>query len=410
MDEQKNGRQEKMLNKTDRVILSVTCYGHFLCHFNMLVFPAILLPLSGLLQLSMADTLNLAFFMYLLMGLSAPFWGYAADKVGAMPLLAIFYVGAGVSGLMAALFIDSPGALKLALAGIGLFSGIYHPAGLGWIACCVTRTSTGMAYNGMFGNLGLALGPVLSGVINYLFGPAAVYIGLALLNFFGLFLLMRARGTTGNMVHVGQKKNKGASWSGFVILLAAMMLGGIVYRGATVTLPALFQVRGVGILDWLSGLSQMPLSANVVATGITSLLYLVGMLGQYFGGRVGERFDLRWSYFCFHLLTIPAALIMGLLTDIPLVVVAIFHSFFLLGMQPIENTLVARLTPPEMHSSAYGMKFVLTFGVGAVAVTIVRHVEQVSGIRYVFPALGLISILLVAVIGVLVSRVPGQRS
>ena len=72
---QKNGRQEKMLNKTDRVILSVTCYGHFLCHFNMLVFPAILLPLSGLLHMSMADTLNLAFFMYLLMGLSAPLWG-----------------------------------------------------------------------------------------------------------------------------------------------------------------------------------------------------------------------------------------------------------------------------------------------------------------------------------------------
>ena len=409
MDEQKNSGSKRMLNKTDRIILSVTCYGHFLCHFNMLVFPAILLPLSGLLHMSMADTLDLAFLMYLLMGLSAPLWGYGADKIGAMPLLALFYAGAGLSGLMAALFIDSPAALKLALAGIGLFSGIYHPAGLGWIACCVTRTSTGMAYNGMFGNLGLALGPVLAGLVNYLFGPAAVYVGLALLNFSGLFLLMRARGTTRNMVHVGRKKSSGASWSGFVILLAAMMLGGIVYRGATVTLPALFQVRGVGIFAWLSALFQVPLSANVVATAITSLLYLVGMLGQYFGGRVGERYDLRWSYCCFHLLTIPAALIMGLLSDIPLVVVAIFHSFFLLGMQPIENTLVARLTPPELHSSAYGMKFVLTFGVGAVAVTIVRHVEQGLGMEYVFPALGMISILLVAVIGLLISRVPGQR-
>ncbi|HHB75210.1 MAG TPA: MFS transporter [Desulfobulbus sp.] len=403
-------KKNTILTRTDRLILSVTCYGHFLCHFNMLVFPAILLPLSGLLQMSMADTLNLAFFMYLLMGLSAPFWGYIADKIGAMPLLALFYVGAGCSGLMAAFFIDSPVALKLALAGIGLFSGIYHPAGLGWIACCVTKTSTGMAYNGMFGNLGLALGPVLAGLVNYLFGPAAVYIGLAMLNFFGLFLLVRAGGETRRVAHVVREKSNEASWSGFAILLVAMMLGGIVYRGATVTLPALFQVRGVGIFNWLSGVLRFPLSANVVATGITSFLYFIGMLGQYFGGRVGERFDLRWSYFCFHLLTIPAALVMGLLSDIPLVVLAIYHSFFLLGMQPIENTLVARLTPPAMHSSAYGMKFVLTFGVGAVAVQIVRHVEQVWGIQYVFPALGLISILLVSVIGVLIYKVPRQYS
>jgi len=404
------GQQKIILTNADRVILSVTCYGHFLCHFNMLVFPAILLPLSGLLQMSMADTLNLAFFMYLLMGLSAPFWGYIADKIGAMPLLALFYVGAGCSGLMAAVFIDSPVALKLALAGIGLFSGIYHPAGLGWIACCVTKTSTGMAYNGMFGNLGLALGPVLAGLVNYLFGPAAVYMGLATLNFFGLLLLARAGGATRQGAHVVREKSNGASWSGFAILLVAMMLGGIVYRGATVTLPSLFQVRGVSIFNWLSGLLPFPISANVVATGITSFLYLIGMLGQYFGGRAGERFDLRWSYFCFHLLTIPAALIMGLLADIPLVVLAIYHSFFLLGMQPIENTLVARLTPPAMHSSAYGMKFVLTFGVGAVAVQIVRHVEQVWGIRYVFPALGLISMLLVLVIGVLIYKVPRQYS
>ena len=96
------GQQKNILTNADRVILSVTCYGHFLCHFNMLVFPAILLPLSGLLQMSMADTLNLAFFMYLLMGLSAPLWGYMADKIGAIPLLALFYIGAGCSGLMAA--------------------------------------------------------------------------------------------------------------------------------------------------------------------------------------------------------------------------------------------------------------------------------------------------------------------
>jgi MFS family permease len=402
--------EKNTFDSIDTAILSVTCYGHFLCHFNMLVFPAILLPLSARLGFNLAQTLDLAFFMYLLMGLSAPFWGYCADRIGARPLLALFYIGAGGSGFLTCLFIDNPDILRWTLAGIGLFSGIYHPAGLGWIACCVSRTSAGMAYNGMFGNLGLALGPVLAGLINYVSGPAAVYAGLGLLNFFGLVLLLKAA-----KIHARHKKSDsrqadGASWSGFAILLVAMMLGGIVYRGATVTLPALFEVRGAGIFHWIVTVLPNTVSANVVATAITSSLYLVGMLGQYFGGRVGERFELRSSYFCFHLLTIPAALVMGVLTDLPLVAVATFHSFFLLGMQPIENTLVARLTPPSMHGSAYGMKFVLTFGVGALAVQIVRLVELRLGIEYVFPVLGMVSVLLVCVIGLLLHRVGPLRS
>ena len=50
--------------------------------------------------------------------------------------------------------------------------------------------------------------------------------------------------------------------------------------------------------------------------------------------------------------------------------------FFLLGMQPLENTLVAGLTPVRMRSSAYGMKFILTFGVGAVSVKLIKIVEN----------------------------------
>ncbi len=399
------------MNANDRSILSVTCYGHFLSHFNMLVFPAILLPLSARLEMGMADTLELALYMYLLMGISALPWGYLADKIGARPLLALFYAGAGSCGFAAALSIDSPGGLKWALAGIGLFSGIYHPAGLGWIACCVSKTSTGMAYNGMFGNLGLALGPVLAGLTNYFWGPQAVYIGLGLLNLFGLFLLLKVNSHSVHQeIPSGNGREDGASWSSFGILLVAMMLGGIVYRGATVTLPALFELRGTGVYASLTRLFSTNLSANVVATGLTSCLYLVGMLGQYVGGRAGERFDLRWSYLVFHVLTIPAALLIGLVSDMSLIMVATFHSFFLLGMQPIENTLVARLTPSGMHGSAYGMKFVLTFGVGAVAVQIVRLVEQKYGLSAVFPVLGLVSIGLVLVIVLLIRKVPPLRS
>ncbi len=381
----------------------------------MLVFPAVLLPLSAYLKLDMVATLDLAFWMYLLFGLTALPWGMLADRIGPRPLLALFYVGAGSCGLAAAMLVDSPLGLKIALAGIGLFSGIYHPAGLGWIACCVSKTSTGMAYNGMFGNLGLAMGPLLAGLANWLWGIQAVYICLALLNFCGLFSLLRVKEEACAVAKKVSAAKDTACWKGFAVLLICMMLGGVVYRGTTVTLPALFELKGSGIFTWVSetlkGFSgNVTISGNVVATAITSCLYLIGMLGQYMGGRAGERFELRSAYLFFHLMTLPPAFMIGMTMESPLVLLATFHSFFLLGMQPIENTLVARLTPPSLRSSAYGMKFVLTFGVGALAVKMIRIVENNWGLDAVFPVLGIVSLALVASIGVLILTTPKMRA
>ncbi len=399
------------MNARDRSILTVTCYGHFLSHFNMLVFPAILLPLSGRLGLGMAETLDLAFWMYLLFGLTALPWGILADRLGAGPMLALFHLGAGICGVAAAMNLDSPAGFRLSLAGIGFFSGIYHPAGLGWIACCVSRTSAGMAYNGMFGNLGLAAGPLLAGGVNWLLGARAVYLCLALLNLAGLLFLTRIRVSSRA---AGREKKGEAAASvrrGFAVLLVCMMLGGIVYRGATVTMPALFELRGTGIhAAFLRLFAGAHISKNVVATGLASGLYLIGMLGQYAGGRAGERFDLRMGYLVFHLMTLPAAFLVGRAFDLPLVLLVTLHSFFLLGMQPVENTLVARLTPPSLHSSAYGMKFVLTFGVGALAVKLIKGVEGAWGIAAVFPALGCVSLLLVGAVCVLIRLTPPMKS
>ena len=149
------------LSIRERRILMVTCYGHFLSHFNMLAFPAILLPLASRLEMPMAGVLGLSFWMYMLFGLTALPWGLVADRWKASPLMILFFSGSGVCGLIAAVTMDYPVALSISLAGIGLFSGIYHPAGLGLISKEIRRVSVGMGYNGMFGNLGLATAPLL---------------------------------------------------------------------------------------------------------------------------------------------------------------------------------------------------------------------------------------------------------
>lgn len=392
------------MNSRERRILLTTCYGHFMSHFNMLVFPALVLPLAGQLKMDMAYVLDLSFWMYCLFGVTALPWGMIADRWGAKPLFLIYYLGAGLSGLAASFFIDNPAGLSIALAALGLFSGIYHPIGLGMISKEIKRVSLGMGYNGMFGNLGLATAPLLTGLLNWFWGPQAAYLALGALNLLGVGLMFILPPIGDHRSDIKESDEDNGLLGAFLILLVAMMLGGIVYRGATVILPAYFELKNQGIFLWFSSMTGVGLSKNLVATSVTSFIYIVGMLGQYTGGRVAERFDLRICYLVFHALTIPAAALMAVAVDLPLVALAMIYFFFLLGMQPIENTLVAKFTPRKFHHSAFGSKFVLTFGVGALAVKMITVIKTTLGIETVFYALAIISIVLVGVILMLIRK------
>ena len=82
--------------------------------------------------------------------------------------------------------------------------------------------------------------------------------------------------------------------------------------------------------------------------------------------------------------------------------VLLIYFFFLLGMQPVENTLLANMTPKKFHSTAFGAKFILTFGVGALAVRMVGEIEKSYGIEPVFLALAGFSAALVVAVLVLI--------
>lgn len=373
-------------------------------HFNMLVFPAVVLPLAGRLNLDMAQVLGLSFWMYLLFGLTALPWGLVADRFGAKALMFLFFLGAGLSALSAAYWIDSPARFSLALTGMGLFAGLYHPIGLGLISKGIERMSMALGYHGMCGNVGLASAPLLAGVFNSLWGPRAVYLALGILNLMGMGLMWVLSFAEPR----GEKESDAERGNGlleaFLILLMAMMLAGIAYRGSTVVLPAYFELKNLGIHQALSHLWGGNISGNLVATTITSLIFLLGILGQYTGGRVAERYDPRISYLAFHAVSMVAAFLMAMAQDVPLVALAMIYFFFLLGMQPIENTLVARFTPERFHHSAYGTKFVLTFGVGALAVKMVGGIQTTWGIESTFTALGIVSLALVAVAVLLIQR------
>ncbi len=397
-----NEINSKRFTSEEKNILINMTFGHFLSHFNMLVFPPLVIPLTIYLKMDIKNVLSLSFYMYLLFGLSALPWGVVGDRLGAKKLMFLFFIGSGVCAILAGNFIDHPFLFSLFLGGVGFFSGIYHPIGLGIISKGISRMSFALGINGMFGNLGLATAPLVAGIVNFFFGIKMVFIFLGGINFLGALLLGILNFNEPISIHLRNDNNPSNNTNSllypFIILCICMMLGGIVYRGNTVILPAYFELKNQHFLELLKNLNFSFLTSNVSATLTTSFVFMLGMTGQFIGGMFAERYDPRYGYLLFHSMTIFLALIIAHVANIPLIVTSVLYFFFLLGMQPMENTLVARLTPTKMRHSGYGTKFILTFGVGSISVYAVGFIKKIFGISSVYYFFSACSFVLVLTI------------
>ncbi|AFM23578.1 MFS transporter [Desulfomonile tiedjei] len=379
------------MNSNEMKVLIIACFGHFVCHYNITVFPALVVPLAERLHWSVGQVVELSFLQFLLFGLGALPWGMLGDRFGARPLIVLMLLGCAFSSLVAAFTIESPGIFYLALGGIGLFSGIYHPVGMGMISLTMGRVNLAMAYNAIFGGLGMVVAPILTGGMNYFWGPRSAYVFVGILNFTGL-AVMALLGSVENRPSGKQdiESAEGLKLE-FGIMLAAMTFAGIVTTGSTVILPAFLELKSSDLTSMISHIVPFSTSANLTATAIASMVYLVGIGGQFAGGITGDRYEPKWVYFGFYFACIPLALFMAYTQGPTLAVLSGVYFFFLLGTQSVENTVTASLTPKSLRHSAFGLKYILYFGVGAFSVKLVSFVSTSWGIEAVFVSLGLIT-------------------
>lgn len=377
------------MKSNETKVLVIACFGHFICHYNITVFPALVVPLAEQLHWSVGQVVELSFLQFLLFGLGALPWGMLGDRFGARPLIILMLLGCAFSSLIAAFSIEIPGVLYLALGGIGLFSGIYHPVGMGMISLTMGRVNLAMAYNAIFGGLGMVLAPILTGGMNYFWGPRAAYVFLGILNFTGLVVMALLGPVETRTTGKQDIQSADGLRLEFGIMLAAMTFAGIVTTGSTVILPAFLELKSSELTSMASHIFPFTTSANLTATAVASLVYLVGIVGQFAGGIAGDRYEPKLVYFVFYFACIPLAFFIAYSQGPTLAVLAGVYFFFLLGSQSVENTVTASLTPKSLRHSAFGLKYILYFGIGAFAVKLVSFISTTWGIEAVFVSLGL---------------------
>ncbi len=360
------------------------------------MFPTLAVAFAHETGVAFEQVISWSFLGYLLFGLGALPFGFLGDKVGARPLIVTGIAGMGVFAIAAGE--SSHGtALTFCLAGMGLFASIYHPVGMSLISRTVARRGRALAINGIFGNIAIALTPIITATLCDRLGWRGAYsvVGYgacALAVFCGFFKIDEDQ-TVDQPTLPESTGRRDRSIHLFVVLLVASALAGISYRGNTILQPAYFDQR-----------------VSAMGFGLTtSVVYLFGIGGQYLGGMLADRHDLRWLYFGFHAISLPALLGMAALSGMPLVGMAMIFVFFSLGMQPIENSLVAHVTPVRWRSTAYGAKFVLTFGVGSFAVWLVEWADNQHDLAFAILCLAGVVALLLTTIAVFLSMSWGSE-
>lgn len=389
-------------------MLGLTSAAHALVHLYELAFPAIALSMKDSFGWTLAEALRISFCMYLLFGLGALPMGILTDRFGARRMLVVCLLGSGV-GALAVASSQSRVALGLSLAWTGLAASIYHPAGMSLLSGS-RRRGKALGLNGVFGNLGSALGPFAGGLLAYAFGWRTAYallggLGIAI-GIVALALRFEAGAARPAVVAVPAARADLArrDLSRFAVLCAAMLLAGFSYRGLSVILPAAMESRTHFLAVWLQGLPFSATSGldSLAATLLASAAYTIGMFGQWFGGHVADRFDLRRAYLMFHLSSIPFLIAMAFAHEMLFVGATCAFVFFALGMQPVENSLVAHFTPARWRATGYGIKFALNFGVGSTAVFAVTALAAGGEFASVFGLLSVVVALLCAVVAFLI--------
>ena len=383
------------MQKTGRRVLAITGLGHSLCHVYVLILAGALVPIAESLDVSITEITAIGTICYFLFGLGALPSGIIAMKTSAKFTLKLFFLLSAIASLLTGIS-DSVMTFTIALAWVGIFGSLYHVSGLTLISQCIEKKGKVLGIHGIAGSIGITLAPITTGVIISAFGWREVYLIMAIPGILGFLFLVfdqHIPDVHPNVEHETRSSNrKGHAWSLFILAVIVMGINGFVYRGFLTILPT-YMSQKIAI-----GHRSSALSGGIIATLILS----VGMIGQFVGGYLSDKIKMTRLYLIFLSVSLPFMILMGFADGSLLILSALIFTLFHFPNQPIENHIISAFTPPKFVSSGYGVKFVLTFGVGSFAAAFAGYIADHYDISYVFPVLGLFILLSAVVVSILV--------
>ncbi len=353
-------------------------FGHFTIDILNSTVPLLLAVFSVSLGLSNAAIGVIATIYTLGNSLTQPLFGWAADKYGSRWL--------GIGGILwMALFFSlaalSPGwwaILFLAVTGLG--SAAYHPQGAVRAGQVDLRlVATGTAYFFLFGQLGLGIGPAVTGGLIELWGRPSLLI-LAGINVLAAIWLWRSppRETEHHHVTEGTQKTALRFGMGALILFAVLLFT----RGTVQSTTSTFLPKYLLDIGW-----------NPASFGVgLSMLMIGSAFGAVIGGSMADRYGRRkivaGSMF---LAVIPLWIYLD--TSGLLFFALIFLIGLLTGAGFAVTVVMAQAMLPGKKALASGLALGFIFASGAIGAAISGWVGDQIGLALVLQGMALVAIV-----------------
>ena len=358
---------------SSRLSLGFSCVGHTFSHLFAPIFFVVALLLEAEFNLTHGEVVSLIVAGNVLFGLGAPVAGWISDKWSASGMIAVYFFGVGAGMILTGLA-QSPFQLMAFLTLTGLFGSIYHPVGFAWLVSQVEKRGAALGLNGVFGTVGPSVAALSAGVLTDLISWRAAFIVPGAVVFLtGLaFLALRHRGVihdaTVELVaeHTATKRDVVRT---VMVLAVTMLCTGLIYQTTSPALPKVFSER----LSDFAGEGVFGIGAMV------AMVYVVAGAVQLIAGRMCDKYSLKLIY------------ILAFVSQIPFLILAaqlgggglMFAAFVLVSANqaalPVENTLIARYAPKDWRALAFGLKFILAFGVSSLGVLLEGTLYDFTG-------------------------------
>jgi MFS family permease len=348
--------------------------AHLLTHYSLLILPTAVLAMArpgGAFGEEYGPILALATGMFVLYGVGSLPQGWLAERFGRRHLMTAFFLGTGLSLALAGLA-SSPLTLALALAAAGAFAAIYHPIGTAMlIEAAGDRPGRSIGVNGVFGNFGVALAPVVTALLAQAVSWRAAFLapGLACAAVGLAWLTVPTVGRGGyRSAKPFPEIPPALVRRAVVVLLLIAAVSGLVFNAFTLLLPKLMEERLAGDPGLLP-----------LVGGLAFAVTLCGALTQFTVGRMIDRLTLRRAFLPMALVLAPALGFAAFARGWAVLPLAGLAAAVIFGQVTVNESMTARYISPGLRARMYSVRFFVGFLGAAAAAPLVGFLHDRTG-------------------------------
>lgn len=348
--------------------------AHMITHYSLLILPTAVLAMArpgGEFGAAYGPILALATGMFVLYGVGSLPQGWLAARFGRKALMTAFFLGTGAA-LAVTGFVSNPLMLAVCLALAGLFAAIYHPIGTAMLVDAAgERVGRVIGVNGVFGNFGVALAPVVTAFLAQQLGWRAAFLAPG--------LICIALGLAWSRVPV-YDASRGQAARPFppippalvrravVVLLLLAVVSGLVFNAFTLLIPKLMQER----------LADDPGLLPIIGV-LAFLVTLCGAATQFTVGRLIDRTTLKRVFMPLALILAPAMAALSAAHGWLALPLAGIVAAVIFGQVTVSETMTARYISPPMRAKMYSIRFFVGFLGSAGAAPLVGFLHERTG-------------------------------